>query len=430
MREELPRQLGLLDAVAVLVGTLIGSGIFIAPILVARALPSGPAILAVWAFAGVLSFFGALAYGELGAMMPATGGQYIYLRESFGPLWAFLFGWTHFLVVFSAAIAWLAISFADYLSYFAPLSPVASKTVAVALIAAVTTVNYRGAVAGAAAQKTFTLLKISGLMVLVASAFVAPAARATAVPAPAPLQQYGVALIACLVAYDGWSGVSFLAGEIKNPQRNVPLALALGLAICVVVYTLANAAYLHVLGAGGIAATERLGSLVAEKTMGPAGGLFVTLTILVSIAGAANGMTLAAPRMSFAQSRDGLLLRLFGAVHPRFRSPSRAVLAFGAWSSLLALTGTYDSLASLAMLAAWLFYGMTVAGVFVLRRKRPDLPRPYRMWGYPVTPLLFAAAAAAFVFNTVVARPGPALAAGLLIAAGVPAYRYWNRRRA
>ena len=431
MRRELPRKLGLLDAVAVIVGTLIGSGIFIAPILIARSLNSETSILAVWAFTGVLSFFGALAYAELGAMMPATGGQYVFLRESFGPLSAFLCGWTYFLVVSAGAIAWLAISMAGYLSYFLPLSPVGSRVVAVAFIALVTLVNYRGVRAGAAVQKTFTLLKLLGLAVLIGAAFAmpgAPASAASAGNAGFSLTRFGVAMIACVVAYEGWMGVSFLAGEMKNPQRNVPLSLVLGLTICIAVYLVANSAYMRVLSIQEIAATERLGSLVAEKTLGAIGGAFVTVTILFSITGAANGMMLAYPRMTFAQARDGLFFRRFGEIHPRFEAPSMAVLAHGAWAVVLALSGTYETLASFAMIAAWLFYGMTAVGVLVLRRKHPDLPRPYRMWGYPVTPLLFAAVALAFVINTAVSTPVPALSGLALVAAGIPVYRFWRRR--
>jgi APA family basic amino acid/polyamine antiporter len=196
------------------------------------------------------------------------------------------------------------------------------------------------------------------------------------------------------------------------------------------VYLLANAAYLRVLRPDEIAGTERLGALVAERSMGTLGGTVVALTILFSIVGAANGLALAAPRISFAQARDGLFFRRFGEIHPRFQAPSFAVLAHGAWASLLALSGTFEMLASYAMFSAWLFYGMTALGVVILRRKHPELPRPYRMWGYPVTPLLFAAVAFGFVANTAIARPLPALVGVLLIAAGIPVFHFWRRRTA
>jgi APA family basic amino acid/polyamine antiporter len=430
---ELPRRLGLLDSSAIVVGTIIGSGIFVVPNLVARSLPSEPWILAAWVFTGVLSFFGALAYAELGAMIPATGGQYVFLREAYGPLFGFLCGWTNFFIVISAAIAWLSITFATYVAYFVPLTPLVSKVVAVGLIAAVTLVNYRGVVAGAAVQKTFTLMKVLGLTVLVGAAFLsarhetAPVVAASSVPGPVTLSGFGLAMISCLLSYDGWVALSFVAGEVKNPKRNLPLALALGLALAIGIYVLANVAYLRVLTPAEIAATPRVGALVAERSMGPAGGAFVSVTILLSIVGAINGWAMTVPRIYFAQARDGLFFRRFATIHPRFQTPHLSILMFGAWSALLALTGTYETLASYAMFAAWVFYGMTSLGVIALRRAQPQRPRPYRMTGYPVTLLVFAAVALGFVVNTFVATPGPALVGTLLIAAGVPVYFIWKR---
>jgi APA family basic amino acid/polyamine antiporter len=430
---ELPRRLGLLDSAAIVVGTIIGSGIFVVPNLVARSLPSEPWIVAAWVFTGVLSFFGALAYAELGAMIPATGGQYVFLREAYGPLFGFLCGWTNLFVVISAAIAWLSITFANYLGYFVPLTPLLSKAVAVTLIAAVTLVNYRGVAMGAAVQKTFTLMKVLGLAVLVGAAFLgahhqaAPAGTPSG-PSAVTLSGFGVAMIACLLSYDGWVALSYVAGEVKNPKRNLPLALALGLALAIALYVLANLAYLRVLTVAEIAATPRVGALVAERTMGQAGGAFVSIAILLSIVGAINGWAMTAPRIYFAQARDGLFFRRFAAIHPRFQTPHLSILMFGAWSALLAITGTYETLAAYAMFAAWVFYGLTSLGVVALRRAQPLCPRPYRMTGYPVTLVAFAAVALGFVVNTFLATPGPAIVGTLLIAAGVPVYFIWKHK--
>jgi APA family basic amino acid/polyamine antiporter len=428
---ELPRRLGLLDSAAIVVGTIIGSGIFVVPNLVARHLPSAPWIVVVWVFSGVLSFFGALAYAELGAMIPATGGQYVFLREAYGPLFGFLCGWTNLFVVISAAIAWLSITFATYLGYFVPLTPLVSKAVALGLIAAVTLVNYRGVMLGAGVQKTFTLIKVLGLAVLVGAAFLgAPrdAAAGDLAAGPVTPSGFGVAMIACLLSYDGWVALSYVAGEVKEPKRTLPLALVLGLALATGVYVLANVAYLRVLTVAEIAATPRVGELVAEHTMGHAGGAFVSIAILLSIVGAINGWAMTAPRIYFAQARDGLFFRRFAAIHPRFQTPHLAILMFGAWSALLALTGTYETLASYAMYAAWVFYGLTALGVVVLRRAQPLRARPYRMTGYPVTLLAFAAVALGFVVNTFLATPGPAIVGTLLITAGVPVYFIWKRK--
>jgi basic amino acid/polyamine antiporter, APA family len=424
---ELPRKLGLLDSSAIVVGTIIGSGIFLVPNLVARSLPSAPWIIAVWIFTGVLSFFGALAYAELGAMIPATGGQYVFLREAYGPMWGFLCGWTYFFVVISAAIGWLAITFTNYLGYFVPLTPQLSKCVAVALIAAITLVNYRGVTLGAAVQKLFTLMKVAALGILVVASFLGPAHAAPETAAGAvTLSGFGVAMISCLLSYDGWAALSMVAGEVKDPKRTLPLALALGVGLAIAIYVLANIAYLRVLSVSEIAATARVGALAAERTLGPIGGAFVSFTILMSIVGAINGWAMTAPRIYFAQARDGLFFRRFGDIHPRFQTPYVSILTFGAWSALLALTGTYETLASYAMYAAWIFYGLTAMAVLALRRKQPVRPRPYRMTGYPVTLLIFAAVALGFVVNTLIATPGPAIVGTLLVAAGVPVYFIWR----
>ncbi len=428
MTGELPRKLGLIDAISIVVGTVIGAGIFLVPNLVARSLSSPAMILAVWVFTGILSFFGALAYAELGAMIPATGGQYVYLRETYGELPAFLCGWTYFFVVLSASLGWIGISFANYLGYFIPLNPLAEKAVALGLIAAVTYVNYRGITAGAITQKLFTAMKLSGLLILIVSAFLsAPHAPSPPATGGISMQLFGVAMISCLLSYDGWVALSFVAGEVRNPKRNLTLAVALGLGIATIIYLLANAAYLRVLTIPEIAASNRVGALAAERAMGPVGGVIVSITILLSIAGCGNGWAMTAPRIYFAQARDGLFFHRFAAIHPRYQTPAFSIVAFGVWSGLLALTGTYETLASYAMFAAWFFYGLTAIGVLILRRREPDRPRPYRMPGYPVTLLLFVAVAAGFVMNTFIATPGPAIVGTLLIATGVPIYFFWKR---
>jgi APA family basic amino acid/polyamine antiporter len=426
---ELPRRLSLLDSVTIVVGTIIGSGIFLVPNLIARNLSSPGLIIGVWIFTGILSFFGALAYAELGSMMPATGGQYVYLRECYGPLAAFLCGWTYFMVVLSAAVAWLAIAFANYVGYFVPLTPVTSKLIALGLILAITVINYRGVAMGAAVQNVFTFLKLAGLAVLIVAAFLhggnAPPPGAATLPFSA--SAFGVAMISCLLSYDGWVALSCMAGEVKNPKRNLTLAAAVGLSIVIGVYVLANLAYLRVLSVPQIAAADRVGAQVAERSMGPFGAGLVSLTILLSIAGAANGWAMAAPRIYFAQARDGLFFSRFGSIHPLYQTPAFSILAFGFWCALLALTGTYETLASYAMFAAWIFYGLTSMGVMVLRYKHPERSRPYRMPGYPFTLLLFLAVALGFVVNTFVVTPGPAAVGTLLIATGIPVFFVWRR---
>ena len=430
--KDLPRKLGLLDALSIVVGIVIGGGIFLVPNLVARNLTSAGSILGVWVFAGVASFFGALACAELGAAIPATGGQYVFLREAFGPMAGFLCGWSMFTVARTAQVAWMAVTFSLYISYFVPLSPIESKLLGIAAILFFAFVNYRGVSASAWVQKSFTAAKVLGLLIIIGSAFFlfhgSTETHAAAPATPISLSNFGVALIACLLAYDGWVQMSFVAGEIKNPQRNILLALAIGVSVVMAIYILANAAYLHVLSIPEIAASDHVGATTAERVLGSAGGSLVAVIILLSIIGTLNGCFLTSPRVYFAQARDGLFFSKFATVHPRFQTPSFSIVAQAVWSIVLLLSGTYETLADYAMFALWIFYGLMILGVIWLRRTQPDLPRPYKMWGYPVTPLLFLAVTAYFIVNTLVERPRPSLAGLALIATGFPVYFLWRKK--
>ena len=387
-------------------------------------------MIAVWLAGGVLSFFGALAFAELGAAMPATGGQYVFLREAYSPLVAFLCGWSSFLTAQSAAIAWLGVSFALYLGYFFPVGPWTGRVIGIALIGIIAAINYRGVTLGAAVQKIFTGVKLLGLAALIVGAILTPSAPSSPVTATAAFtwSAFGVGMIASLLSYDGWSTVSCVAGEIRNPQKNVLRALAIGVIVCIAVYLSVNLAYLRVFTVPEIASSDRIGAALGERTMGSFGGTLVSITILISIVGAINGWLLAQPRVYFAQARDGLFFRKFGEIHPRYRTPGFSILMQFAWASVLIVTGSFEILITYAMFALWLFYGLTVAGVILLRIRQPDLPRPYKMWGYPVTPVIFVAVSAWFVINTLIERPGPSLTALAIILAGIPAYLLWRRK--
>jgi len=429
-RHELPRKLGWLDATAIVIGIVIGSGIFLLPNLIAQNLHSSGAILLVWMISGVLSYFGALAYAELGAMIPATGGQYIYLREAYGPLCAFVCGWAFMLAVLSGGIAWLAVSFSIYVGQFVPLTPLMSKVVSLALIAVLSAINYVGVREGAFVQRTFTFLKISGLLLLIGGALLTPVSVRPlhpASPAGFSFPHFGVAMIACLMAYNGWTYISFVAGEVTQPQRNLPRSLAVGMLIVTALYLLANVAYLKILPISEIAATERVGAALAERTLGSLGATAVSITVLLSIVGAVNGCILTAARIPFAQAQDGLFFRRFAGIHPRFQTPSFAIVLQGVWTGVLVLSGSYGTLFSYSMIAAWIFYMMSVAAVFFLRRKLPDLPRPYRMWGYPFTLWVFMLVSVWFVVNALITQPGPSLAALGIVATGIPMYRIWRK---
>lgn len=428
---ELPRKLGLFDSLSIVVGIIIGAGIFLVPNLVAHELQSPPWILGVWIFAGLVSFFGALACAELGTAFPATGGQYVFLREIYGPLIGFLCGWSMFAVARTAQVAWLAVTMTLYTAYFFPMSPGAAKFLGLGALALFTAINYWGVNAGAWVQKVFTMAKVVGLLLIIASALLWRGASPVAPTASAggfSISHFGVALIACMLACDGWVQLSFVAGEIQNPRRNILLALALGSAACTAVYVLANIAYMRVLSVPEIAASEHVGATVAERVLGHAGGDLVSVIILMSIIGTLNGCFLTSPRIYFAQARDGLFFRKFGEVHAQHQTPGFAIIAQGVWAAVLLVSGSYESLIDYAMFAIWLSYGFMVAGVIVLRVKRPKMERPYRMWGYPWTAILFLLITAWFLGNMIVSRPVPSLAGLGLILTGVPIYFFWARR--
>jgi APA family basic amino acid/polyamine antiporter len=420
-----------LDSTAIVIGTTIGVGIFLVPGFIARELGAQLPIFATWIITGIISVFGALAYAELGAMMPESGGQYVYLREAYGPALAFVCGWVAFLITQSGSIAAVSLGFGIYLSYLLPHIPGVGTWAPVGVIALFTYLNYRGTRTGAWTQNILTALKLAGLLLLIGSAlFFRPETHLNPeVVRPVPFSVHGavVAILGCFVAYDGWQYISFIAGEVRQPQRNLPLSLMLGTGVVIFIYLAANLAYFRVLPLAAIAASPHVAGDVAEKTLGGLGASVVAMMIAISSAGAANGAILTSSRMYFAQARNGLFFRSVAKVHPRFGTPWVAVLIQGIWAGLLTLTGSYERLVSYALFAMWMFHGMAVLAVIILRRRYPDRPRPYRMWGYPVTPLLFVAFAFWFVVNTFITRPGSSIIGVGIVAAGFGTYFLWQR---
>ena len=434
---ELPRILGFFSVVGIIIGTVIGSGIFIVPAQIAAQVRSPLLILSVWAVGGLLSFFGAIVFAELGAAFPQAGGMYIFLREAYGKLVAFLFGWTLFLVIDCGAIATLSMAFASkYLPYFVPLGPVAIKAIALIFIAALVAVNYVGTRWGAGLQNILMVIKfgaivaVSGIVLIFGNGstanWVEPINTA---PAGSLVGPFGVALVATLWAYKGWEAVTFSAGEIKNPQRNLPLGLLAGLALAIGLYIVTNLAYLYVIPAPQIATSTRIAADAMKAAVGGVGATIIAFVILFSITGAANGNVLTAPRVFWAMAKDGLFFHRFAAVHPRFITPNVSILATGAWAAVLSLTGTFEQLAAYVIFGQWIFFGLTVGAVIVLRRTQPNLPRPYRTWGYPVTPIVFIAAALYISVNSLIQQPLNAFAGLGIILLGVPAYLYWKRQK-
>jgi len=434
---ELPRVLGFVDVMGILVGTVIGSGIFIVPAAIAGYVQSPVLLMTVWVVGGVLTFFGALAFSELGAAFPQAGGMYVYLREAYGKPLAFLFGWTLFLVIDSGAIATLSMAFAEkYLPQFTgPLSTIGTKSVAIVLIATLVAINYAGTRWGARVQNLLMFIKFAAILAvsigILALAHGNPArfVEPSSPPMTAALVGgFGLALQRALWAYKGWEAVSFSAGEIKNPERNMPLGLFAGTLVIIALYLAANLAYLYVLPFDRLVGAQRVASEAMSAAGFELGATVLGLVILCSITGAANGNILTAPRVFYAMARDGLFFKRFGAIHPRYLTPHISILATGLWAMVLSVSGTFATLADFVVFGQWIFFGLTVAAVIVLRRTRPDLPRPYRTWGYPVTPILFVLAALFISANALVSQFANAMYGLGIILLGVPAYLFWNRR--
>lgn len=426
-----------MDATSVVVGTIIGSGIFLVPQAVAQQLPSLGMVTLVWVVGGVLSLSGALSLAELAAAFPRAGGLYVYLRHAYGPAAGFLYGWGLLTMIHSGSIATLAVAFGLYLSQLIPLDSTAQKAFSIACILLLTGVNCLGLRAGKLVQNLFTLAKLGGLAVMTLLLFARgrplellpqdfwPAGGHRAVWVP-----FGVALVGVLWAYEGWHVVSFAAGEIRDPTRNLPRSLLYGTLIITGVYLSANAAYYSVLTGAEIAASNTVAATAMTRTVGAAAGGFISLLILVSIFGAMNGMVLTGPRAYYAMARDGLFFAAFARTSLRYHSPVFAIILQGVWASLLTLIGTFQELFTYVIFTAWIFYGATVVGVIVLRRQQPALERPFRVPGYPWLPGLFGLAALGITVSTIVAGPGNALRGIALILVGVPFYFLFRRHGA
>jgi APA family basic amino acid/polyamine antiporter len=422
---------------SIVIGGVIGSGIFLVPSQVALEVKAPLLMLAVWVVGGFLSFLGALTFAELGAAMPEAGGMYIYLRESYGPLLSFLFGWTLFLVIDSGAIATLAVAFyANYRPYFFRMTPLMSKIVAVLFIAFLATVNYLGVRWGANLQNLLTLIKTGAIVAICAVIFIFGRGHPENFINPEPgklsfslLSRFGVALVATFWAYKGWESATYSAGEVKQPERNMPLGILIGLVVIIGLYLLANLAYLYVLPAAQIAQTPRVAAEAMKAAVGPAGASIISFVILFSIMGAANQNLLCSPRVYFAMSRDGLFFKGIARIHPRFLTPHISIIAISLWSIVLSLTGTFEQLFTYVIFGQWLFFGLTAASVFILRKKRPDLPRPYKTWGYPLTPAIFILAALLISLNSLITDFRHSRWGLIIILLGIPAYFYWKGKK-
>ena len=446
---KLAQRLGLATALAVVVGEVIGSGMFLVPQKIAMTLGDVGWIITVWVFGGLLSLAGALTTAEIAGMIPAAGGQYVYFREIYNEFIAFLYGWTCFIVYQSGSIAAIAVAFAKYLGFFFPALGASSislgfitipeagiKLVAVGAILSVMAVNYFGVQFGGMVQQLFTYLKVLAIAGIVFCCFVF-GKHSASVYTPffgsfhggSLLSAFGIALVAVLWAYDGWNSVTYLAGEVKNPQRNIPLALVGGTVVIIIIYVVTNLAYMYVLPLDAIAGSKLVAADAISQFFGHNGGALIAVAVMISTFGTTNATTLTTARVYFAMAKDKLFFKRIAEVHPKYKTPHVSLLVQGVWSSILTLTGTYDQLFTYVIFASWLFYAIGTYGIFVLRKKRPDAPRPYRTIGYPFVPAAFVIVAAWFVLNTIVTDPRDSLFGLALVLLGVPAYLYWRKKR-
>lgn len=430
----LKRELGLLDSTMINAGTMIASAIFIVPAIIAQHVGATGPILLVWIVGGVVSLFGALSVAELGAAMPEAGGQYVYLSRAYSPLWGFLYGWATFAVVNTASIAAIAVGFATYVGFFTPLGALGVRLVAVLSIVILTLINCLGVRLGANIQNVFTLLKIGALVALVGLAF-APGGEDGLGPVwtgesvtrlAGPL---GLAMIQVLWAYDGWIEITYTGSEVKDPGKNIPRSIVLSTLLVMALYVGVNLAYLLVLSPSGVAGSTLVASDAVQAVLGTAGAALVAAAILVSTLGANHGIVLTSARIPYAMALEGRFFAWAKKVSPRFHTPIPALLAQGVVAVALTLTGTYEQLATYVVFASWLFYTLSAAAVIRLRHTAPDLPRPYRAWGYPVTPILFILFAVGLVAVTIVEAPREAAVGAGLVLLGVPVYWWFVRRR-
>jgi len=446
----LVRSLGSWGAASIVVGTIIGSGIFLVPKTMINEVGSPALVLLVFLVGGLLSLAGALTYAELGAAMPYAGGEYVYLREAYGPFAAFVYGWTQFFIAKSGSVAALATAFFYYLANFFPALDETAFTVplgwsatmgvshghllAIALMFFLGWVNYLGVKVGGVVQTAVTVLKIALILGIVLLAAVLGGGNSGNLQSSVVVYTGGVtgffaALVAALWAYDGWNNLTMVSSEVREPQKNIPRSLIYGVMCVMAIYAVTNVAYFYCLSASEVAVSDRVASEAARRFLGASGGDAVAIAAMISIFAALNGAILTGARVPYAMARDGFFFTAVARVHPAYRTPHVAILALSLWGAMLVLTGSFEQLFTYVIFASYLLYALTAASVFVLRRKRPDLKRPYRTLGYPWVPALFVVLSSALVLMTLFTSPRESIRGLGLIALGVPFYLWRYRQR-
>jgi len=434
-RPQLTRAIGFVQATALVVGTIIGTSIFVQPSEITREVPTITGILVAWSLAGALTFLGAIVCAELASAFPQTGGVYVFLREAFSTRVAFMWGWANFWSIHSGIIAAIAVVCARYVAYFVPLSPFGQQLAAAAIIAVISAINYVGVRTGTTVQTVITGAKLGAIVLLLVGgvalagagsgdAWTLSLAEVTAVPLDRMLLGVGAGLF----AFGGWHMVTYAAGETTDPVRTLPRALMIGTVIVTVCYIGLNAVYLYVLPLEAVRQSPRIAADVAQALVGSGAASAVSALVIISAFGALTGIVLAGPRMYLSMAQDGVMFSWVNAVHPVYRTPHRAIVLQALWSAVLVLTGSYPTLFGRVIYMEWFFFALMTAGVFVLRSR--DSYRPaYRMWAYPAAPLIFIVASAAIVVNQLRAQPAEALFGAAIVATGWPVALWVTRRR-
>jgi APA family basic amino acid/polyamine antiporter len=425
--------MGLIQATAMVVGTIIGASIFVQASEITALVPSQKGVFLVWVAAGVLTLFGALACAELSSAFPHAGGVYTFLRETYSPGIGFLWGWAMFWIMHSGIIAAIAMIFARYLGYFVPLSDSGLRVVAIGAIVILSGINYVGVKHASILQTLFTLgkvLAIVAILVVILALGSPPPAISTATSSgdPIKLSNFALAVAAGLFAFGGWHMVTYTAEETRNPTRTIPYALMIGTLTVTACYIALNAAYFYVLPLAKVMSSTRVAADAAEVVIGPRGGAAISALVIFSTFGAVAGIILTGPRVYYAMARDGLLFSWAAAVHPRFKTPHRAIVLQAIWSSALVATGTYRAIFTRVIYTEWIFFGLMVLGLFLLRRRSNYQPK-YRTWGYPILPALFVVASFLIVVNQVVSDPRESAIGLGIVALGLPVYYLWARNR-
>ncbi len=432
---KLLRRLSTFDLTMIVIGSVIGSGIFITPSSIAQCLPSAGLILFVWLLGGLLALSGSLAYAELGAMMPRAGGVYVFLSEAYGRLFGFLYGWANFLVVTTGAIAALAIVYSTYFGYFVPMSEAGMKGVAIGGVVIFTIINYFGVKAGGIFSNIFTLLKLFGICGLIALGFLLGSGQGIHFTPLLPPVGMGLGsalamgMVGVLWSFGGWQHATFTAGEAATPRRSLPISIIGGMIAVTTIYLFSNLVYLYLLPVDSIISSTRVAATAAEQFLGPTGGALISLTIFISTFGTSGIYTLTAPRIYYAMAEEGVFFKRAGYVHPKYHTPVFSILFQSAWAIVLILSGNFLQLITYVAFTDWIFFALTAATVIIFRRKFPEMERPYRTWGYPITPVFFLLVSTWFVINTLFNSPTQALAGIGFLVLGVPVYYVWGRKR-